>query len=351
VATESFSLVVANLFVGMLKNHRFLPSGLMLGHLGYDLFRLEPAIIVADGHVTPDAIATSPRQGHALVGEWTADVTVAERKRQQVAGYANITSADLITYGVPPGEARAFDVWLVVPPEGTTSYAGHLQEKGYPFALASFRLVLPCESWRYAICLRAGESCARTSQSASNPYNAVLCNEVLATDEEPGYELAHVQGEFSNSASSGLLRPTWHLERIPRGYLPFSLDDLSDQSLSESIAQQLVAFSIRGTHTFTRDDLCKGILPVWERLDIAKRSAVARAVLRVLNSWSRRGGVASWLKRIGDSPPTWQIFLPTGLDRDRFRRALRSSLTKVQRDIAYGQDEFPIGEEGTGGDS
>lgn len=309
MATESFSLVVANLFVGMLRNHRFLPSGITIGRIGYDLFRLEPSVVVTDGRVTPDAIATSARQGHALVAEWTADVSVEERKKQQVAGYAKIRSADLITYGVPSNEAQTFDVWIVVPTEGATPYAEHFQKKGYGFGLASFR---------------------------------------LATDEQPEYELAHVCGGFSNSALSSALQQTWHLERIPRGYLPFSIDDLASHGLAENIAQQLVAFSVRGTQAFTVEELCRGMVPVWQRLDVAKRRAVAGATLRVLNSWSRRGLVASWLKRAKEIPPTWQILLPTGLDRDRFRRALRSCLTKVQRDIAAGQGELPLHEDASG---
>lgn len=303
MATESFSLVVANLFVGMLKNHRFLPAAMRVGRLGYSLFRLEPSIIVTDGRVTPDAIATSAQQAHAVVAEWTADVKLQGRKIQQLAGYAKIDSTDLITYGVPASEAHAFDVWIVVTPEGVAPYAEHLKEKSYEFALATFR---------------------------------------LATEEKPGYELAHARGEFSNSELSGVLQQTWHLERVPRGYLPFPLDDLADQELAESIAQQLVAFSVLGTEVFTRDDLCRSMVPVWQQLDLTKRDAVARAMTKVLSAWSRRRRIGDWLKRIQADPPTWRLVLPTGLDRDRLRRALRSSLSKVQEDIAAGQDEFPI---------
>ncbi len=306
MGTESFSLLVANLFIGMLKNHRFLPLELRVGRLGYDLFRLEPSILVTDGRVSPDAIATSAEQGHAIVAEWTAEVDVGERKQQQMAGYARIRSRDLITYGVPRAAAQVFDVWVVVPGEGALPYTQHFDSKGYKFALASFR---------------------------------------LASEEQPAYELAHVRGELSNSALSEVLRQTWHLERIPRGYLPFSLDDLANQHLAESIAQELVASSVRGTQEFTLEVLCRSTVPVWLRLDPAKRKAIARAALRVLNSWSSRGVVANWLKRTKQSPPAWQIFLPTGLDRDRFRRALRVCLANVQQDILAGQGELALSED------
>lgn len=303
---KSFSLVILNLFVGLMRGHRFLaPTSRHLTDSGYRLWRVEPRIFSRDKVANPDAAACSTVHSNTLVAEWTHQARPDEGKQQQIRRYCLLSPEDLAGAGVPVDATDQVDRWLIVAPEAVAEYVRFARDDGLDLLISSF------------------------GASADSPY--VLHPEV---------------GRLKERKLAETIGTTLSFERVPLGYLRFSLDDLSHEGIAEHILPQLVSFCRKGSGRFTSEHLCAQAIRIWRVLEPSRRDSVARVATRLLSRLKSRKDAGRWLRRVADSPPTWEITVPgespaavLGMVRrslDRFVAELKGE--PVQEELPFDSD-------------
>lgn len=244
--------------------------------MGYRLFKVEPVFTCPLGCINPEAIAVSEIAGHTLLGEWTTERAVSDRKRNQIERYVGLTGEDLTNAAlVPAAAANSLGTWLVVHPEGTDSYRTVVRDEAWSRLLMSY-----CEQ------LDAG-----------------------------GIAVRYCFGDLSDQPLAQVLRDGIVANRVPN-YILVSMDDLQSEELAAAVVQQVVAFAAGRRMTFTLDDIGKGVFEVWARIDYLKQRDLRRCISRVIRKLVRDQDCRDILRRPEAGSNEWTIVFPGG----RFER-------------------------------
>ncbi len=308
----SFNLTMLNLFIGLVRGHRFLhPFSDRVRELGYQLFRIEPSF-VSNGHrVNPDAMAFSRKSHHTLLAEWTSLQSPNTDKMEQVQRYLRVTGQELVDLAaVPPDCAQASGVWLTVTQDAEEAFEKALD----PAHLG--RLVLSSLHLDGAHTPRLAYRCGRVQDDG---LTQVIGADISAT-------------------------------RIPYGYVQVSTDSLATEDLVEPVVLEVVSFAARARREFDLEDICFRLFQVWPSLDVGKRRAVMTAVRRVMNEITRRKYCSRWLQRTSQSPPRWAITCGEGRTRASFLAEVTRTSRRLIGEVGGGAYQLELFDEGPGGE-
>lgn len=267
----SFNLLMINLFIGMVRGHRFLrPWSTQVKSLGYRLLQVEPRFASKAGTVNPEAMAFSEKRGHCLLTEWTQVVAPDARKEQQIVRYQNVTRTDLVDRaGVPNAAAGQNSTWLVINSDSADAYR-RLIKSG-----STVRLLISC----------ADDACN---------------------------ELKYAAGDVQDTELSKILRMGLSCSRIPHGYIRLSMDNLSKEEYVEAVTQQVASFVAKKQARFSGEDICRAIFGAWRSISPDKRQKLVNAVNLVIKECAKKEYCQDWLLRANESPPIWEVAVPKG---------------------------------------
>lgn len=285
MATESFSVLLPNLFVGLSKRSRYLkPYSEEFFALGYVPFKFEGAYQIDRGTINPDLIMISSVTGNTLIIEWSEGTQINERKQKQWDRYIHISTDDVATImAVPVEAAQSFDVTCIVSTQGTQVYAEHFSQNNLNMPM----LVFDCKSKEYRLNL--------------------------------------TNNSFKASGLNSFFAKTIHFERIPHRYLQFPLDgQLKKVVVVPMVVRHLIALLAREESEFTLDDFCAGYIPIWRMIDSHKQRNIRSATRCVLADIATNKVGKQLIKR--GSPPSWEI---TGVQffKEKFR-AVKTALNE-----------------------
>jgi hypothetical protein len=271
----SFSILVLNLFIGLIRGHRDLrPNSTQIKRLGYELFRIEPVFTAVGARMNPDVIAYSMKTNHTLLTEWTAMSKPDERKDQQVSRYLRITSRELVeNAAVPPRAAVTSSTWLIVRPEASAAFTAMLRD-------------------------REQDGCMLST---------------LANDRTE-YRLEYASGTFRDEQLAAILTSAIATKRIPLGYVSLPTDDLSAPEWVDQVILQVVSFSVKQHAAFSGNDICESLIEVWESYGAEKRREIIRRANSIVDDFAKTKYGKGWLDRIKDSPLEWKFVTPTAND-------------------------------------
>lgn len=291
---------MANLFVGLFDGNRLLdPLAGDVVDLNYRLFALEPEYMSLSGRCNPDAIACSPTEAHSLIAEWTAH-PFCDRKHGQLRRFILTSPDELISNAaVPRPDGESVSTWVVVQPD---------------FA-RDFEVVLP------------------------DPVVGCLISTVRV-DDSGEVTLNFYAGELGSEALSKLLSTHYNFQKIPRGYIPFTLDNLSLKSLADPVIQQLVAYAAKGKVVFNENEFCSELIPSWDSISMTKRKEISKAVRRVIQALIKKDYIEKWLSRVSHEPATWKFALPTPQSLQSMVKRIQRALSRF-RDEQFAPDPFP----------
>jgi len=267
----SFNLLMTNLFIGMVRGHRFLrPWSTQVKSLGYKLFQVEPRFTSKGGTVNPEAMAMSEKRGHCLLVEWTQMVSPDPRKEQQIVRYQQVTRTDLVDRaGVPSTAAGKNSTWLVLRSDNPDSYRRLIRSD------SAVRLLISC----------ADDACN---------------------------QLKYAAGDVQDTELSGILKAGLCCSRIPHGYVRLSMENLSKEEYVEAVTQQVASFVAKRRMKFSGEDVCRALFDAWRTINPDKKQKLVNAVNLVMKECAKKEYCEDWLLRANDSPPVWEISVPKG---------------------------------------
>ena len=244
-----FNLGMINVFVGLLKNHRFLrPYSTKIIQLGYNLYKIEPSFysLNSDRRVNPEAIAISEFQQHTLLTEWTTAKTINEKKKEQLQRYKCINNTDLTDFAqITLPAAKECSVLVAVQPESIDEF--------------------------------------RQFTDQLDKEKILLCS-FSYFQEEKKYKIIFHSGNLLDEKLSYILKNNLVFDRIPSGYITFPLDDFQHPYFKDSILQQLLSFIAKEIYIISTEDICTYILgDLWDYIDDHKKISVQRAIKQKMN--------------------------------------------------------------------
>ncbi len=293
--TSSFSYLLPNLFIGLCKGHRALrPHSVRFRDtLRYSIFRFEASFRLSAGaRANPDLVMISNDLGSTLMLEWS-ESGLTNHKKGQLERYAAISAGDLSSVlAVPVAASRSHDVVLILKEPVVQAFKDHLDEKGWAFPVLVF------------------------------------------DSHNPGYSLQKVEHDFSVTATNTFFDKKLAFDRIPLGYLPFSLDDISHATLVTSVVGHLMAMIVRDKATINLQEFCAGYVPAWDYIDPGKQREIARNTRELLSELTRNKTGRTFIKRERNDPPTWLLY-----QNAEVRKKLRSYRGFLDRFIARKRGE------------
>lgn len=286
--TLSFNLLMTNLFIGLVRGHRFLsPISTEVKSLGYRLFRIEHSFIVSGGRVRPEAIAISEDRQHTLLNEWTAlREPEGSNKKDQLQRYLQTTRQNLVNEGISVEAATSNSTWLVVSPE----------------ALEAFKAI--CNSLML--------------------NKLMLCSFNLNVSE--GYCVSYYCGELEDAKLSEVLKRGITAKRIPTQFMPFLPTDLKGKDYGKEVSRQVVSFIVKKQYEFSAEDICSKIFGSWKFISGEQKASAKRATKDVLNKLVQQNSFKRYLKRVKENPALWQIIPPENRDTAQFARTLKKPI-------------------------
>lgn len=290
MVTNCFSHLLPNLFIGLSKgSHQLRPYSQEFKKLGYTVFRFEPFFPISSGEKTnPDAVIISKRLGNTIIIEWTEAKAVHDDKRKQLPRYSKIKRSDLTdVLAVPQTAAKNHDVSVIISPIASESFTSFLKQNNLTFPLLEF------------------------------------------SEVKNEFRLTKSLFDFAESNTNEFFSKPMNFLRIPRRYLPFSLDDISHKQLVPHIITHLLSLLRKGTKEFTIDVFCSRYIPAWDFVDIRKQGEVKKVTKKVLVNLLGRSIGRELLKRLEKDPPTWEI-----IDDSLRRRSMRSIRKSLEEFIA-----------------
>ncbi len=293
--TNSFSHLLPNLFIGLCKGNRALRphSTEFRDALRYGIFRLEASFrLTAGARSNPDLVMTSNSLGNTLVLEWS-ESGLTDHKKGQLERYAAIRASDLSSVlAVPVAATHSHDIVLILKQSAVQQFKDYLEEKGWAFPILVF------------------------------------------DSHNPGCTLQKLQHDFSTAATNTFFDEKLAFERIPMGYLPFSLEEIANSTLVTPVVSQLTSMIVRDESTVRLRQFCSGYVPAWDLIAPTKQQEIARNTKELLNDLSRHETGRSFIRREQNDPPTWLLH-----QNAEFRKKLKSYRGFLNRFIARKRGE------------
>jgi hypothetical protein len=295
MAAVSFDLLVTNFFIALVRGHRALhPVSDAVRKLGYVIFRIEASFAIMSGSVNPDGLACSEQRGHSVIAEWTEATKPDNRKVEQIRRYLKITPSDLVQKaGVPPKSAEKCSLWLIVLPRAVPGFSKELADTHNEHAmLCSFR---------------------------AGPGNSGA--------------LKYEKGLMRDAELSRLLSKAIEARRIPLGYVRVSLSDLGERHLAKPVLQEMVSLVVKGADAFTAEELGEGVYGIWRQLDVGKRTAIVRAIDKMLKTLTKAEYAENWVERVGKARPRWRVNITGFRDRLAFANHLKQIADRFAAEV------------------
>jgi hypothetical protein len=126
------------------------------------------------------------------------------------------------------------------------------------------------------------------------------------------------------------------LRRIPLGYLPFPLDEISHATVVFPVVRHLTALIVRDIVEVTLAEFCSGYVHAWSYIDPSKQSEISRNTRQILSELARDRTGQELIRRAPGEPPRWFLY-----QNAEFRRRIRFFQGFLDRFIAkkLGEDQ------------
>lgn len=292
--TTSFNLLLLNLMIGLIRNHKFYrPLSSYINNLDYQIFGIERSFKCDVRDITPELMACSESRGHTVLWEATSIGGLNNSKRKQMEWYLRVTASDLINNAaVPASSGNTHSLWLIVTPDAVNDYQQVLD-------------------W--------DRNCGLMLSSFGANAN--------------GYLLNYCGGEIIDSGLSQIFQNPFQTQRIYQGYVTVDTSNLGETSLVKSVMVQLVSLIVRGELTIDPETIAKALVPEWNALAIDKKVLVVNGVKKVLRAFCSKKYSENMLVWNRNSHPQFVLVFPT--DKD-----VAASKSKIYRAAARYQTEL-----------
>jgi hypothetical protein len=273
--SRSFNLSITNLFIGLLKGHRFLwPYSDCVMQLEYNVMATEATLVTPTGKaVTPELITASILCKHVIQTEWTTLLELNQRKREQISKLLEINAnslADKINF--PDLSISTVSTLLVVLQKVVKKYAELI--------------------------------------SNENESRLMLCGFNYDDSQSTFHLIWHI-GHIQDAIFSSLLKKNISVDRIPSEYTYHLIDELEDKSkILKLVIDELVAFGFRGRNHFTPEEIALAIYgspEMWNTLSLEKKHLIIRNVNSVFRHFRKEIAKNSIVKSGTDESISWRI--------------------------------------------
>lgn len=270
----SFSFVLSNLFVALCKGHPALRpySTEFRRSLQYELrgFELEAVLPHSRAQIKPDMAVESKKLKSVLVLEWTTSKSIDKHKEAQLNRYAELKVEAAIAMSLASPGTKHLDVTILKDPTKMVKFSRFLKQSKLNFPLI------------------------RVSMGSGS-----------------GVALELEANNFSEGHTHVFFERKLAFERVPLGYLPFSLDSLatSDQKFRNEVAVSLIGLLIVGVSRFTTRELAARMMDLWDFIGDSKQQEIIKKADGVLTLISGNKKGRSLLRSIPDTRSNWS-FVP-----------------------------------------
>lgn len=268
MATSSFSHLLSNLFAGLCKGSiRLRPySDEFRRSLKYEVFGFETVFALpSGGQANPDLVIVSEGVKSTLVIEWTQALSVTAKKEGQLERYSRVDREALVdVLAVPPSVASSHNVVLILKQSAVTSFKEFLTNSGWAFPILEF-------------------------------------------DDENGYSLVRVVHSFADKDTDEFFKRGVKVDSIPLGYIPFSLEEISHETIVAFVVRHLISLIVRGAKEITTEEFCAGYVRLWQSIASNKQKDIKTKTRRLLAEISGNPTGKQILKRHDEDSLKWLL--------------------------------------------
>jgi hypothetical protein len=291
LTSSDFSILFLNLFIGLSKNSRILSeySKKFSQDLGYNLHAIEHSFAIKAGrNIKPELVLTSAKLKNTLLLEWTLQKD-AGGKRDQLNRYKAVTIKDLSdsTLAVPSEIAQNVDFSIFVNDTNHAAFKKYFEDNKIDFPLS-----------------------------------------VLELKDSGACELYKIANTYNEQNTEKFFESRLSFERIPKGYAKFSFDtNLAEKDIAKHVAINLQSFIVKEEKTFTNEVFCREMVgSVWNFIGQENKKLILQRTKEILTDFISEGRGSRYLKRIGQSPPEWEILV--GPDGRLSRKEIEAFIAK-----------------------
>ena len=295
--STSFNLLLLNLFIGLIRNHKFYrPFSNQVAVQGYQIFGIERSFKCGVRDVTPELMACSEASQSTLMWEVTSLDGLNNSKQSQIQWYLRVTANDLINNaGISVSSGESHSLWLIVTPEAASNYQSVL-------------------NWQ--------RDCGLMLSSFSADAN--------------GYSLDYLGGELADSSLNQLFQSRFHTQRIYQGYVTIDTSNLGETSLVKSVMVQFISMVVKGEIIILPETLAKLLIPEWASYATSNRASVVNGVKRVLMRFSRKAYSENMLVWNEGFDPHFLLVLPDNKEIAASKAKLYRAAARYQIEILGG---------------
>ncbi len=295
--STSFNLLLLNLFIGLVRNHKFYrPFSDQIAQSNYQIFGIERTFKCGVRDVTPEIMACSEEHQHTIMWEVTSLGGLNTAKQNQIQWYLRITADDLInSAGVPVPSSQSHSLWVVVTPDAAGAYE-------------------PILDWQ--------RDCGLMLSSFSA--------------DAAGYSLNYCGGDISDGSLNQLFQNSLRTPRIYGGYVTVDTSNLGETALAKSVVAQFVSLVVKGELNIVPEAIAKRLIPEWSSYPVDKRVSVITGVKRVLRRFSNKAYTENMLSWSDIPNPHFAITLPVDKEIAASKAKLYRAAARYQAEVLGG---------------